>query len=137
MRAVTQRRVEEQLQEGVIDPAWSEWAIPVVLEPKKDRNLRFVVDYRLLNLATIYYTYPLPRLGECIDRIGNASIFSMLGSNCVHCKIPVADGYKYKRFFTTQSRTFRYIRIPFGLRKAPATFHRAFYIILSGVRWQS
>ena len=37
----------------------------------------------------------------------------------------------------TNLGTFRHLRMPFGLRNAPATFQRALDIILSGVRWQT
>jgi Reverse transcriptase (RNA-dependent DNA polymerase) len=38
--------------------------------------------------------------------------------------------------FTCHVGTFRFKRMPFGLRNAPSTFQRAMDVILSGVRWQ-
>lgn len=48
---------------------------------KKDRNRRFCVEYRRLNLATLADTYPLPRLDDCIDSFGDASVCSTLDAN--------------------------------------------------------
>lgn len=137
MRAVTQTHVEEQLRAGVIEPATSEWASPVVFAPKKDGKLRFCVDYRRLNLATVADTYPLPRLHDFIDSLGNASVFYTLDANRGYWQKSVAEADKDKTCFTTHSGTYRYKRMPFGLRNASATFQRALDIVLSGVRWHS
>jgi hypothetical protein len=37
--------------------------------------------------------------------------------------------------FTCHVGTFRFKRMPFGLRNAPSTLQRAMDVILSGVRW--
>lgn len=39
--------------------------------------------------------------------------------------------------FTGHLGTYRYSRMPFGLRNAPVTFQRALEIILSEVRWRT
>jgi hypothetical protein len=62
------------LQAGVIEPATSEWASPVILVPKPDGSLRFCIDYRKLNAITVRDTYPLPRMDECIDYLGDAVV---------------------------------------------------------------
>jgi hypothetical protein len=66
------------LQAGVIEPATSEWASPVVLVPKPDGSLRFYIDYLKLNAFTVRDTYPLPRMDECIDSLRDAVVFSTL-----------------------------------------------------------
>jgi Reverse transcriptase (RNA-dependent DNA polymerase) len=42
-----------------------------------------------------------------------------------------------KTTFTSQYGTYRLLRLPFGLRNAPATFERAIDIILSGIKWKT
>ena len=42
-----------------------------------------------------------------------------------------------KMAFACHAGAYHYKRMPFGLTNAPATFQRALYIILSGVKWQS
>jgi hypothetical protein len=66
---------------GVVEPAVSERESPVVLVPKPDLSLRFCIDYRRLDAITIRETYPLPRMDECIDSLGEAVVFSTLDCN--------------------------------------------------------
>ena len=73
--------IEKMLNAGFIEPATSEWAIPVVLVPKKDDSLRFCVNYRRLNTKTLGDAYPLPRMDDCIDFLGDARRFSTLDCN--------------------------------------------------------
>jgi len=80
--------VAKQLQIGVIKPSQSKWSFPVVMVPKPEGSPRFCVDYRRLNDVTVKDTYPLPRMDDCIDFLGEASVFSMLDSNSGYWQIP-------------------------------------------------
>ena len=136
MREMVAKEVNKMLKAGVIEPASTEWASPVVPVRKKDGSLRFCVDYRRLNAKTAADSYPLPRIDDCIDSLGDAAVFTTLDCNSGYWQIPVALEDRDKTTFTTHMGTFRRLRMPFGLKGAPATFQRALDIILSGVRWQ-
>ena len=69
------------LRAGVIKLATAEWASPVVFFPKKDGTMRFCVDYRKLNAVTVRDSYPVPRMDESIDSLGEATIFTTLDCN--------------------------------------------------------
>jgi Reverse transcriptase (RNA-dependent DNA polymerase) len=124
------------LAEDIIEPATSEWSSPVVLVPKRDSGMRFCVDYRKLNNLKERDVYPLPRLDECIDSLGDAVVFSTLDANSGYWKVSVLPEDCDKTTFTCHVGTFLFKSMPFGLRNAQSTFQRAMDVILSGVRWQ-
>jgi len=128
--------VERMRSMGVIEPSNGEWAIPVVKVPKPDGSVRFCIDYRKLNFMTFKDAYPIPRIDECIDSLGDARGFSTLDCNAGYRQIPVAEEDKHFTAFTCHSGAWQCVRLPFGLRNAPATFQRAMDMLLAGVRWQ-
>jgi len=133
-RDIFAKEVQRQRDLGVIEPSSAEWAFPVVLVPKPDGTVRFCVDNLRLNEVTVRDVYPLPRMDDCIDFLGDAKVFSTLDCNSGYWQIPVADEDRDKTTFVCHEGAYRYIRIPFGLSSAPATFQRAIDMILGGLK---
>lgn len=64
-----------------VELAQAEWASPNVLFQKKDRTLRFCVDYQRLNAAKAWDWYNLRRMDDYNDYLGDAKIFSARDAN--------------------------------------------------------
>ena len=128
--------LRKMLDARVIEPATSKWELPIVFVPKKDGSLRFCVDYRRLNAKTVAEAYPLPRIDDWLDSLGDAQIFTTLDCNAGYWQVPVAPEDRDKTTFTSYLGSYRYVRMPFGLRNAPRHSNEL-SIILSGVRWQT
>ena len=136
-RELEKAEIDKMLSLDVIEPANSEWAAPIVFAPKKCGALRFCIDYRRLNAVTLRDSYPIPRMDECIDSLGQANIFSSLDCNSGYWQIAMSEEDKKKTAFTSHFGIFQFLRMPFGLKNAPMTFQRAIDIILAPFKWQS
>lgn len=70
------KMVEDMLEHVVIRPSQSPWASLVVVV-KKDKSLRFCVDYCRLNSVTKMDVFPLPRLDDSLDLLSKAEYFTL------------------------------------------------------------
>lgn len=132
------QHIETMLKNEIIEKANSPWAAPVVLARKKDGTWRFCVDYRRLNQVTKKDSYPLPRIDDVVDALGgeNAKVFSTLDVASGYWHIPIADHDKEKTAFTTNSGTYQFKVLPFGLTGAPGAFCRAMQSSLKDLLWK-
>ena len=64
------KQLEDLLDKQFVRPSVSPWGAPVLLEKKKDGNMRLCVDYRQLNKVTIKNKYSLPRIDDLMDQLG-------------------------------------------------------------------
>ena len=121
-RAVLRDYIKTALAKGWIRPSKSPAGAPVLFVPKKDGGLRLCVDYRGLNAATIKNRYALPLIGETLDQLAGAKIFTQLDLRDAYHRIRIREGDEWKTAFRTRYGHFEYTVMPFGLTNAPATF---------------
>ena len=99
---------------------------------KKDGGARLCVDYRKLNQITKFDAYPIPRIEELLDRIGDAHFITILDLAKGYWQVPMSPEDREKTAFVSPKGLFQFVTMPFGLSGAPATFQRMMDSTLRG-----
>jgi len=95
------------------------------------RGLRLCVDYQQQNEITIKDWTPLPLIGESLDQLSNATIYTKLDIRDTYYNLRIAAGDEWKTAFRTRYGLYEYYVMPFGLTNAPASFQRRMNKMLS------
>ncbi|XP_049912636.1 uncharacterized protein LOC126397732 [Epinephelus moara] len=133
-RSLLENEVEYLLENGLAVPSSSAWSSPCLLVPKSDRTPRFCTDYRKVNNVTKADSYPLPRMEDCVDRVGSATYVTKLDLLKGYWQVPLTPRASEISAFVTPDSFLQYTVMPFGLRNAPATFQRLMHIVLANVK---
>jgi hypothetical protein len=91
-----------------------------------------LVDFRRLNEKTVGDAYPLPDITEILDQLDQAKYFTCLDMAMGYHQIALAPGEGPKMAFSTKQGHWEYLRLPFGLKTAPATFQKMMNSMLCG-----
>eukprot|EP00253_Pinus_taeda_P030496 PITA_30496 len=111
---------------GIIAPIrFSEWVSNLVPTRKKAGEIRLCVDLRNLNQVFLKDHYPLPKMDHILQRVVGSSRISLLDGFSGFNQILVHPDDQDKIAFTTPWGTFKYVKMPFGLKNVGATFQRA------------
>ena len=132
VRREVARQLREMQSQGVIEPSSSPWASPVVLVRKKDGFLRFCID-RHLNLVTKPDVFPLPRMDDLLDQLGQSKFFTTLDLASGYWQVKVHPGSREKTAFITHQGLYEFRVMPFGLTNVPAVFQRLMQGVLAGL----
>ncbi|KAK0419768.1 hypothetical protein QR680_014310 [Steinernema hermaphroditum] len=89
-----------------------------------EKSYRFAIDFRRVNKITAPEVY-LPLISDLIDSVGSKIYFSTFDFTSGFWQLPLAEEDVEKTAFITFMGLFEFLRMPFGLCGAPATFQKA------------
>lgn len=116
-----------------IEHGQSEWSSPVVLVLKPHETLRPCIDYRKVNHVTKADAFPIPRLEDCIDRIGRAEVVYKLDLWKGYWQLLLTPQAKEISAFLTPYGLYVCNMLPFGMKNVPSTFQRLMNTITNGL----
>jgi hypothetical protein len=85
------RQCTKLFKEGKVRVSKSPYAAPIVLVRKLDGSIRVCIDYRAINKHTVKDSFPLPRIGDLIDKSREANCFSHLDLRSVYNQVIMSD----------------------------------------------
>ena len=122
---VIEAEVEKLLEAKFIEEIeYPEWLANVVVVKKSNNKWRMCVDYTDLNKNCPKDHYPLPNIDQLIDATSGYQILSFLDAFSGYHQIAMDAEDIPKTAFITPKGTYAYIKMPFGLKNAGATFQR-------------
>uniref|UniRef100_A0A1A8GVS8 Gypsy retrotransposon integrase-like protein 1 n=2 Tax=Nothobranchius korthausae TaxID=1143690 RepID=A0A1A8GVS8_9TELE len=130
-RKLMKQETDYLIRHGLATPSYSPWSSPCLVEQKPDGTPRFITDYRKLNAVTISDAYPLPRVDDCVDRVGNSKFVTKLDLLKGYWQVLLTAAAKEASAFVTPDEFLEYTVMPFGMRNAPATFQRLINTVIA------
>ena len=138
LKPVVDEHIDDMLKRKIIEPSISPSISSIVLVQKKSKDgsikYRFCVDYRALYVVTKLHAYPIPNIVDTLDSLGRSKIFSVLDMASGYHEIPIKPEHREKTAFSCHRGHFQFIKIPFRLNNAPATYQRYIGVVLMALK---
>ena len=122
---VVREETQKLLSAGHIrEIQYLEWLANVVLVKKANGKWRMCVDFTDLNKACPKDSYPLPSIDALVDSASGCKVVSFLDAFSGYNQIKMHPRDESETAFMTETCSYCYKVMPFGLKNAGATYQR-------------
>ena len=118
------------LKDEIIKKLKSLQTSSVILILKKDRSIRFCVDYKKVNDLIIENVHLLPIVNDTVDKIGGKKYYTSIDFASGYWQVEVDENSQDITAFVTPWRLYQFNVMPFGLTNVSATFQRLMNYVL-------
>jgi len=129
---VVREETQKLLSAGHIrEIQYPEWLANVVLVKKANGKWRMCVDFTDLNKVCPKDSYPLPSIDALVDSASGCNVLSFLDAFSGYNQIKMHLRDESKTAFMTETNSYCYKVMPFGLKNAGATYQRLMEKVLA------
>lgn len=107
----------------------TDWLANTILVKKANRKWRMCVDFTDLNKACPKDDFPVARIDQIVNSTAGCEMLSFIDAYSGYHPVLMATEDEAKTSFIMPNGTYCYIRMPFGLRNAGATFAQLIELI--------
>lgn len=104
-----------------VEPLQLEWALQITSFPKMAGLLQLCIDYKMLIAVTIKEAYPILRMNDWLDLLGEERLFSTLNTRFVFWPINTDDWDNDETTWLFHHGLYRFQWMPFGLKNSKST----------------
>ena len=109
-------------EKGYIQESTSSWVSPKVTVRKPDGTARLCIDFKAINAVTAPLPFYTPRIEQVLQGVGKSCVISKIDMTKGYYQIPMHPDDVHKTVFICHQGKFEFLRMPFGVRNAPAVF---------------
>ena len=122
-KAVLKKEVARLCELGVIAPQnESEWASPTFIIPKKNKQVRFISDFREVNKRIVRKPFPIPKIVEVLQELEGFQFATALDLNMGYYTIRLDPSASKICTIILPWGKYSYLRLPMGVAGSPDIF---------------
>lgn len=135
VRKALKTELDQLEARGIIEKSThhSEWISNIVLQKKKDKNIRICLDPQFPNKAIRRPKYQMTTIEEVLPEMANAKVFSILDAKNGYWQVPLhEDSMDITTFWTPYGR-YRFRVLPFGISASAEIYQQKQNEIVKGL----
>ncbi|UYV62285.1 K02A2.6-like, partial [Cordylochernes scorpioides] len=122
--------VDELEEVGIIEGSTSLWNSPLFPVAKTDGSVRITMDLRMINEATEFFPFPIPRVEDNLRAFAGAKVFSTLDLTSGFFQIHIPESDRDYFTFSLPWGRYRFTRLPQGAKNSAQVFQWAMNLVL-------
>ena len=134
LRKAVDEKLDWLIDKGYIRQSESKWGSPMFVVKKPNGKVRLCIDYRKVNGVTTDEPFYMPRVDEVLESVGQSKVISKLDLAKGYYQVLMDDDSIDKTAFSCHRGRFEFVRMPFGLKNAPAIFQTLMTKVLDPCR---